>query len=83
MYSFYIVIDFPFALSNAILKYELSKEYKAVNYPGSNKNGVHTGTCCSPYTVVLMVVEKILSSRLMMNSRWLWNSHQRHEFFWV
>jgi len=51
-----------------------------VDYPGSNTNGVHTGTCCSPYTVLPMVVKKILSSRLIMNSRWLWNSHQRHKF---
>ena len=35
------VIDFPFALSNAILKYEVSREYKAVDYPGSNKTGAH------------------------------------------
>ena len=25
-------------------------------------------------------VKKFLSSKLIMNSRWLWNSHQRHKF---
>ena len=25
-------------------------------------------------------VKKFLSSRLIMNTRWLWNSHQRHKF---
>ena len=28
-------------------------------------------------------VKKFLSSRLIMNSRWLWNSHQRHKFLRV
>ena len=25
--------------------------------------------------------QKVLIGRLIMNSRWLWNSHQRHKFF--
>ena len=35
-----------FALSDSILKHELSNEYKALNCPRSKKNGVHTGTSC-------------------------------------
>ena len=29
---------------------------------------------------ILRAVKKLLSSRLIMNSRWLWNTHQRHKF---
>ena len=30
--------------------------------------------------LLFRAVEKFSSSRLIMNSRWLWNSHQRHKF---
>ena len=30
--------------------------------------------------ILFRAVKKFLSSRLMMNSRWLWNSHQRSSF---
>ena len=29
--------------------------------------------------LLFRAVEKFSSSRLIMNSRWLWNSHQRHK----
>ena len=29
---------------------------------------------------LLQGCQKVLSSRLIMNSRWLWNLHQRHKF---
>ena len=30
--------------------------------------------------IMTRAAKKVLSSRLIMNSRWLWNSHQRHKF---
>ena len=31
-------------------------------------------------SVTIRAVKKFLSSRLIMNSKWLWNLHQRHKF---
>ena len=42
--TFNIVISRIFALSDAILKHDLSSEYKAVDCPWTNKKGVDTGT---------------------------------------
>ena len=42
--AFYIVISSIFALSDAILKHDLSNEYKAVDCPWTNKQGVDTRT---------------------------------------
>ena len=38
----------------------------------------HRNTCYMGYTI--RAVKKVLSSRLIMDSGWLWNSHQRHKF---
>ena len=35
---------------------------------------------CYYYYLLFRAVQKLLSSRLVMNSRWLWNQHQRHKF---